>query len=210
MPGLTPAEVLRAQTGGVLLVDTRPLQAHITGHVPGAVTIELNLADLSERAALLLPAGLSLLVHAEPESALAPSVGLLADAGFQVDGHLQGGLAAWHAAGLPSEPLPTIEPDALRAAGDAYRILDVREPFEYRHGHLAGSVLLPSGEAFSRSAADWASDADGRPYAVFCSGWGRAAFVTGLLRTRGIDGVLVSGGMYAWTQRGLPVVGSGA
>ena len=203
---MTPTDVLAAQSAGTLLIDTRPLAAYTAAHVPGALPVEFNLADLAERAALLLPPGLTLVVHAEPERAVAPSVGLLEDAGFRVAGHLEGGLAAWRAEGLPTQSLPMVEVDALRAA-DAYRILDVREPYEYRHGHLKDAVLLPSGEAFSRiTGAQWTPADGGRPDAVFCSGWGRAAFVAGLLLARDLPTVLVAGGMYAWAERGYPIV----
>ncbi len=203
---MTPTDVLAAQSAGTLLIDTRPLAAYTAAHVPGALPVEFNLADLAERAALLLPPGLTLVVHAEPERTIAPSCGLLEDAGFRVVGSLEGGIAAWRAEGHRTEPLPTIDVDALRGNG-AYRVLDVREPYEYRHGHLEGAVALPSGEAFARIAAsEWTPAGDGTPYAVFCSGWGRAAFVAGLLRARDIPAVLVAGGMYAWVEHGYPVV----
>lgn len=207
---MTPAAVREAQAGGALLVDTRPIATYAAAHLPCALPIEFNLADLSERAALLLPPGHTLVVHAEPDSTIAPSVGLLEDAGFRVAGHLDGGLAAWRTGGQATARLEVLAVETLRGSGAAWHILDVREPYEYRHGHLDGATLLPSGEAFARiAAAEWVAANDGRPYAVLCSGWGRAAFVAGLLRARAIPAVLVAGGMYAWVERGYPVVSGG-
>jgi hydroxyacylglutathione hydrolase len=196
---LTPAEV-RAR--GALVVDTRPLEPFAAGHLPGAVEIEFNLADLADRAALLLPAGTEVVVHAEPERTVAASVGLLEDAGLKVLGHLEGGLQAWRSAGYPVEPLRAMDVDELRARLPHLLLLDVREPYEFRHARIDGAVLLPSGDA-------WAGSPDpggGRPVAVICSGHARAAFVASLLARRGLPAVLVRGGMYEWERRGYPTV----
>jgi rhodanese-related sulfurtransferase len=202
---VTPAEVRLAIADGAAVVDTRPLSAFTAAHLPGALPLEFNLADLTERAELLLPKGLTLVVHAEPERTVAASVGLLEDAGCTVLGHLDGGLQAWQTAGGATAPLPMVDVDHLHTELARYRVLDVREPYEFRHGHIVGAQLLPSGEAWVRPTPQNGT----LPIAVFCSGYGRAAFVAAVLARRGVPAVLVAGGMYEWTQHGHPVV-SGA
>jgi len=199
---MTPEAVRAALEAGTGLIDTRPLAAFAAAHLPGALPIEFNLADLAERAEMLLPKGLTLVVHAEPERTVEASVGLLEDAGFTVAGHLEGGLQAWQAAGGATAALPLLDVDRLHAEPGRHLVLDVREPYEFRHGHIAGAEPLPSGEAWDRPVPP----TGGRPVAVFCSGHGRAAFVAGLLARRGIPAALVQGGMYEWMQRGYPVV----
>lgn len=199
---LSPAELRLALGDGAVLVDTRPLPLYLVAHLPGALPIEFNLADLAERAALWLPAGCRLLVHAEPARTVEASVGLLEDAGFTVLGHLSGGLQAWTAAGGAVETLPVLDPEPLALDPAAHLLLDVREPFEYRHGHIGGALPFPLDRAWEAEVPDTA----GRGLAVFCSGQGRAAFVAGLLRRRGLPARLVGGGMYEWMQRGYPVV----
>ena len=200
---MTPAEIASALEEGAVAVDTRPLQPFAAGHLPGAVHVEFNLADLAERAALLLPRGLAAVVHAEPARTVEASVGLLEDAGLRVLGHLAGGLAAWSAEGRPQEALPCIDVAELQARRERFLVLDVRERYEFVHGHLAGARLLPSGEV-------WAAPDDavprGQPVAVFCSGYGRATFAASALARRGVDAVLVRGGMYEWQGHGYPVV----
>lgn len=215
---VTAAEAWALMRAGVTLIDTRPLPAFLPAHVPGALPVEFNLADLTDRAALLLPSGTEVLVVAEPEATIAASLGLLEDAGLRVHGHLAGGVAAWAAAGRPLRALPTLTAQELHAQAAAHRVLDVREPFEFKHGHLAAACLLPSGEAWAAvpalaragegglCPAPDAPDADRRPFAVFCSGSGRAAFVAALLQREGAEARLVLGGMYAWQGAGLPVV----
>jgi len=198
---MTPAEVRAAMDAKVVVVDTRPLVPFAAAHLPGALHIEFNLADLADRAELLVPKGVQVIVHAEPEGTVAASVGLLGDAGLHVLGDLEGGLGAWQAAGQPVEPLPLIATDRLWAELDRYLVLDVREPYEFRHGHLSGAQLLPSGDAWTGATPA----AHGRPIAVFCSGHARAAFVASLLLARGTEAALVTGGMYEWLQHGYPV-----
>jgi rhodanese-related sulfurtransferase len=208
---MTPAELQAAQTNGAVLIDTRPLDVYLEAHLPGALPLELNLADLTDRAGLFLPPGLTLVVHAEPDRNVPASVGLLEDAGFQVAGHLEGGLRAWRAAGLPTETQQLIDVEGLHAAPTAYRLLDVREPYEFRHGHLDGAIPFPLDQAWTQSASadgptPWAGDGADRPLAVFCSGQGRSAFVAAVLRARRIPALVVAGGMYQWQQHGYPVV----
>lgn len=201
---MTPRAFAAALAEGALPVDTRPLSAFAAGHVPGAVPIEFNLADLAERAALLLPAGAAAAVHAEPASRIEASVGLLADAGLRVLGHLEGGLEGWRAAGFPVAALELL--DVAELHGGGHTVLDVREGYEFRYGHIAGARRLPSGEAWGTPAAALEALRPDGPLAVVCSGEGRAAFVAAVLLRHGIPARLVRGGMYAWERAGYPTV----
>jgi hydroxyacylglutathione hydrolase len=201
--GMRAEEVAAALGRGAVVIDTRPLEAFAAGHLPGALHVAFNLADLTERAALWLPCGLTAVVHAEPESTVEASVGLLADAGLDVRGHLEGGLAAWQAAARPVEPLACIDVEELAAHRARYEVLDVRERYEFAHGHLAGAHWRPAPEVLAAGAEALPR---GRPWAVFCSGTGRAAFAASALARHGLPVVLVLGGMYEWQRRGYPVV----
>ncbi len=202
---MSPAAFAAAIAAGALPVDTRPLAAFAAAHVAGAVPVEFNLADLAERAALLLPPGLPVVVHAEPEAPRDPSVGLLADAGLDVLGHLEGGLPAWREAGLPVEALDVLPVAELHGSMARHTVLDVREPYEFRHARIPGAVALPSGAAWEAPAPHLAALAAGRRVAAVCSGQGRAAFVAAVLVRRGIPASLVWGGMYEWEMAGYPV-----
>lgn len=126
---------------------------------------------------------------------------LLAGAGFRVAGRLDGGLAAWKAAGRPTATLELLDVAELRAQLGALHVLDVREPFEYRHGHVPGARLLPSGEAWERLGEVPAD----RPVAVVCGDQARSATVASMLQHAGRDVRLVMGGMVDWLERGHPV-----
>lgn len=198
---MTPEEVKQAVADGALVLDLRPPRPFASGHVPGAVTMQFNRADLADRAELVLPKGLPLVVHAEPEPIATSAVSLLRAAGFDVRGHLEGGLAAWRGAGEPVAELPLVDVDELRERLGDYLVLDVREGFEFRHGHLAGARLLPSGDAWGK-VAELPAD---RPIAVICGDQTRSAAVASMLLRAGRDAVLVMGGMVDWLERGYPI-----
>ena len=198
---MTPEEVKQAVAGGALVLDLRPPRPFAAGHVPGAVTMQFNRADLADRAELVLPKELPLVVHAEPEPIAKVAEEILREAGYDVRGHLEGGFAAWKAAGEPVGELLLIDVDELKEHGGEYLILDVREGFEFRHGHVAGAQLLPSGEAWAR-VDEVPAD---RPVAVVCGDQTRSAAVASMLLRAGRDARLVMGGMVDWIERGYPV-----
>jgi hydroxyacylglutathione hydrolase len=198
---MTPAEVREAVDGGALVLDLRPPRPFATGHVPGAVTMQFNRADLADRAELVLPRELRLVIHAEPEPIAAAAEALLREAGYDVLGRLEGGLAAWKAADGPVAELPLIDVDELNGHPRDYLVLDVREGFEFRHGHVAGAQLLPSTEAWTRLD----EVPDERPIAVICGDQTRSAAVASMLLRAGRDARLVMGGMVDWLERGYPV-----
>jgi hydroxyacylglutathione hydrolase len=198
---MTPDEVAAAQDAGAVVLDLRAPRPFARAHVPGALTMQFNRADLADRAELLLPRDRPLIVHAEPEPIARVAVRLLSDAGFDVAGSLEGGLAAWRAAGRPVAELPLLDVDELRAGLGELEVLDVREPFEYRHGHVPGARLLPSGEAWSRLEEVPAA----RPVAVICGDQTRSVAVASMLQRAGRDARLVMGGMVDWLERGYPV-----
>lgn len=198
---MTPDEVAAAVAAGAVVLDLRAPRPFAREHLPGAVTMQFNRADLADRAELVLPRDVPLVIHAEPEPIARVASELLAGAGFRVAGRLDGGLAAWKAAGRPTVELPLLDVDELREQLDALEVLDVREPFEFRHGHIPGARLLPSGEAWSRLEELPA----GRLIAVVCGDQTRSAAVASMLQRAGRDVRLVMGGMVDWLERGYPI-----
>jgi rhodanese-related sulfurtransferase len=198
---MTPAEAVAALRHGAVALDLRPPRPFATEHLPGAVTMQFNRADLADRADLMLPRELALLVHAEPEPIARVAVEILRDAGFDVVGHLEGGLRAWREAGYATETLPLMDVDELEQGLDGFVVVDAREGFEHRHGHISGAVLFPPGEAWERAGETPAE----RPLAIVCGDQTRSAYVASILKRKGRDARLVMGGMVDWLERGYPV-----
>ena len=194
---MNAAEVADAVERGAVVLDLRPPRPYAAEHLPSALTMQFNRADLGDRAELQLPRDIRLVVHAEPEPIAKVAVEILREAGFEVLGHLEGGLAAWKDEGRPTETLPLIDVDELHRSLEEYTVVDAREGFEYRHGHIAGAVLFPPGDAWER-AGELPSET---PLAVVCGDQTRSAYVASVLRRNGRDAVLVMGGMVDWLER---------
>ena len=186
---------------GAVVLDLRPPQIFAAGHLPGAINIQFNRADLADRATMALPKTLAWLVHAEPEPVARVAATILDGAGFAVAGYLEGGLKAWRMAGLSVETVPVIDVTALRDSLNRYRALDAREPFEYRHGHVPGAASLPWTESWQKAG----SMSPNGPLAVYCGTQVRSSLTASVLRRQGHDATVVIGGMADWLERGYPV-----
>ena len=82
------------------------------------------------------------------------------------------------------------------------QILDVREPFEWKMGHIEGAQHIPMGEIANRlDDID-----DNKPLVAVCRSGNRSAKVTQLLRDKGYKIENLDGGLKAWAKAGLPVV----
>jgi rhodanese-related sulfurtransferase len=92
--------------------------------------------------------------------------------------------------------------DLHRAAQQGALVLDVREPFEFAEGHVAGSVLVPLGTIAAR-VGDFPKDA---PVYVFCRSGNRSLQAAQVLVDAGYTDVRnVEGGIIAWNNARLPV-----
>jgi hydroxyacylglutathione hydrolase len=198
---VTPADVHARIGEGAVVLDMRPPKPFAAEHLPGAVNIQFNRADLADRAEMAFPKDVPAIVHAEPEPIARAAVEILTQAGFAVAGHLEGGLKAWKAASLPTRSLPLVDVDQLNGRLHEFDVIDVRERYEYKHGHVPGARLLSWTDAWARAAAE-TSD---RPLAVICGDQVRSAWTASVLQRAGRTVTLVMGGMTDWTERGYPV-----
>lgn len=91
--------------------------------------------------------------------------------------------------------------EARSLLGDA-TFLDVREPFEYEAGHVAGSLHVPMNEVGGRL------DEIPRDHriVVVCHLGQRSALVSDFLRRQGVDAYNLEGGLEAWAAAGYELV----
>ncbi len=80
-------------------------------------------------------------------------------------------------------------------------VLDVRQPEEYRAGHIPGAALIPLGE-LRRRAGELPKD---REIICVCASGSRSSSATRELGAAGFRATNMSGGMHAWGRSGLPV-----
>ena len=99
-PSIAPAELsARRATGDApIVIDVRTPDEYATGHIPGAVNIPFD--QVAERISEVdAPHGVALYCMFGPRARMGEAA-LLA-AGHSSVFHIEGGLAAWQAAGLP-------------------------------------------------------------------------------------------------------------
>ena len=104
----------------------------------------------------------------------------------------------------------TVAPkEAADELGTGAVLVDVREPEEWQHGHINGSVPAPRGllEFFAdpTSPRHKAQLDPGRRMIVVCASGARASLAAATLKTMGYSDVaILDGGLKGWTEAGLP------
>ena len=208
-PAALPPETVRA-TAGTTLLDVRRSAAYGTGHLPGSLNLGLS-GQFASWAGTLVPAAVPIVLVAEDEDDVREAAMRLARVGLEkVAGHLAGGVAAWHHAGLPLVARPQITVDELaarlREVADL-QVVDVRRQGEYAAGHVPGARHFP----LDRLERDVAQLDPSRPTAAICAGGYRSSAATSLLERHGFaDLVNVIGGTSAWLAAGHQVEKEGA
>ena len=92
--------------------------------------------------------------------------------------------------------------DQLAAALDqGAPVVDVREPAEFREGHVPGATNIPMEQLIARLGE---IDRD-RPVHVVCASGNRSSAMTDVLSANGFDAINVAGGTSAWIRSGRPI-----
>ena len=124
----------------------------------------------------------------------------------ELPGYLEGGRAAWEAAGLPIARTPVLTMREVRERLERKEplvVLDIRQDAEWAVGHLPQARHI---EAGAIAAADLAV-AHGTPLATHCEHGQRSATALSVLERRGFGDLrLITDGLRDWQRAGGPVV----
>ncbi|NLY26372.1 MAG: sulfurtransferase [Alcaligenaceae bacterium] len=86
-------------------------------------------------------------------------------------------------------------------------LIDVREPDEYRAGHVPGAVNIPRGLLEFRMSSTPEYEPRDKKIVIYCKTSGRAALAAVALHDMGYLSVhSIAGGIDAWEAAGKPVV----
>jgi rhodanese-related sulfurtransferase len=102
------------------------------------------------------------------------------------------------------EPVPTIQALELQEKlknGKRPFLLDVRQPEEFRSGHIAGAKLIPLGELGSRLR----EVPKGREIICICATGHRSVPAVRKLMTAGYTASSMNNGMIAWQRAKFPI-----
>jgi glyoxylase-like metal-dependent hydrolase (beta-lactamase superfamily II) len=203
--GFSPEAVQKMQRGGHLVLDTRQGAQYGSGHIPGSLNIGLNGQFASWAGTLIKPDIPLLLVAEEPEHVREARTRLARVGLDKVSGYLEGGLLAWHLAGLPIATNEQISVEELHhriAEKSIEMILDMRRPAEWEGGHIAEATNVPLNH-LAESALSLNRDAR---IATICAGGYRSSIASSLLEQLGFRHISnVVGGMTAWNNAKLAV-----
>lgn len=191
---------------GAALLDTRAKEAFVARHVPGAAHLAAD-NQLSNRVGMVLPPQVPLLLMLDNASDYARVFYMLARVGYDnIVGYFSD-LDDWAARGLPigSGDISEIAPDELYALfedGAPLQIVDVRESWEFRSGHVPKAKLIPLGELQVR-----ADELDvNTPVVVICQTGNRSQTGAAVLAQRGFKKLYnVREGTTGWRRRGYPI-----
>ncbi len=201
---LSAATVADLLARGVWLVDGRDRWAFAAAHIPGSLHVEAT-DSFASWVGSVVPFGAPIALVLGPDGpAIAPDLVVdLSRIGYDaVVGMLDGGIDAWAASGRPLERLATTSLADVTSrldGSDRVRVLDVRQPTEWRDGTIPGSTLAYLGDLPGRL-----SELDRHTtWLVMCRSGMRAAIGASILAAAGLrTEVVVEGGVPDWLAGG--------
>lgn len=205
-PALAAAQVQALVAAGAYVVDVRDQRTYAEGHVAGSVNIALR-GRLDTWTGMVVPPAAELVLVGDAE-AIDEGAFRLRRIGYdRLAGYLEGGIAAWRAAGGDTRASKLVTPAELYSAmlaGTEPIVVDVRSADEYEDLRLGdvGNLPVTDSERFARTLDKQ------QPVLMVCNSAYRSSMAVGLAERLGFADVgSLDGGLDAWIAAGLPVVG---
>jgi len=149
------SEVLRLQSEGAVVLDTRPPMQFAVAHVPGSIHIGLS-GQYASWAARILGLDKQIILVGEDPVQLRESQMRLARVGIEnTHACLEDGISGWIAGGYELDYIPQITvqefSELLGKESGGITVLDVREASEVTAGAMENSVRIPLGQLQGRT-----------------------------------------------------------
>lgn len=181
---------------GALLLDTRDPQVFAAGFIPRSINIGLGGQFAPWVGALITDLKQPLLLIVE-EGKAEEAIMRLARVGYDYTiGYLEGGIAAWKAAGKELDTITSVSVKDFEAEmnqNPGLSVLDVRKPGEYETGHLESASTRPLDYI-----NDWTNEINpAGTYYLHCAGGYRSVIAASILKARGVENVIDIAGGYA-------------
>jgi glyoxylase-like metal-dependent hydrolase (beta-lactamase superfamily II)/rhodanese-related sulfurtransferase len=200
VPALDPAAVDAAVRAGATIIDARSRAAFARAHIPGSLNVELS-SPLSGYVGWLLPFDSPVILNGAAEPDIREAVTQLFRIGWSaIRGTVAGGVDGWAASGREVKSYEEITLEDLRAeiaSGAKPKVLDVRQPVEWRDGTIPGSDTIFVSDLPLRLAE---LDADDQ-LTIVCKSGQRSAIAASLLDGAGVNVRFVGvGGVPDWDR----------
>jgi hydroxyacylglutathione hydrolase len=183
---------LRAPPEDAQLLDVRPVDAFLSGHRHGAVSVPVTGPSFATKAGFVLDPERPVCVVATDAAEAERAVRGLHSVGFfDIPGYALGG---------GEEHMAPVTLDELeRLLDDGAEVIDVREKDERDDGYIPGTQNIPY-RLIGDLVDDMPSD---RKVVTVCESGARAAVAASVLAARGIDArPVVEGGIASWLASG--------
>lgn len=172
---------------GAIVIDARPIAAFSRQHLPGSLSITLR-PVFASWLGWLIDLGSEVLFVLDDRQDRSELVRQCLDIGHEhLAGELDGGIATWTAANLPTTKLPLVDASEM-----VNRVIDVRQANEYAKGHVPAAINVELGAVSATMIPDG-------PLTVMCGHGERAMTAASLLAGAGRRDVAVfDGGPESW------------
>ncbi len=201
---LAPTEFeVAANETGALLLDTRNAQDFSEGFIPNAINIGIDGGFAPWVGALIPDIKQQILLVTDPGRE-EEVVTRLARVGYDYCiGYLDGGFAAWKAAGMETDSIDRVSANQMAALLDEQpniQLFDVRKGSEYQSEHIENVENTPL-DSINESMLAIPKD---QPVYIHCAGGYRSMIFASILRARGYDNIIdVQGGYKAIKESNL-------
>jgi glyoxylase-like metal-dependent hydrolase (beta-lactamase superfamily II)/rhodanese-related sulfurtransferase len=184
-----PLARLDTAPAGALVLDVRPIDRFLAGHVPGAINVPVSGSSFATRAGFVLALDDAVVLDGSTHEVELAARRLYSVGFLELAGRLEGVPATEGLVALRVE-------DARRLLAEgAIELVDVREHDEVERDSIPGSRHLP----FHRISTATADDLDGKPVATICESGARAGIAASVLAAHGIDArPVLHGGVGSW------------
>jgi hydroxyacylglutathione hydrolase len=204
---LPPRYVEKALANGVAVVDIRPPCEFAEGHIPNSYGIPL-VSPLITWGGWVVPFGSPMILVADHPIRREEATRQLIRIGYDdLRGYLDGGIAAWQAAGLPTARTRLIDVDELHAwmqRNDAPLVVDVRSDAEWRTGHMPNAIHIDAGRITESAGTQVPRE---RPVVLLCASANRERVALSLLERLGYRNLMVlDTGFGNWRDAGYEIV----
>ncbi len=190
---------------GAIMIDTRAAQTFKDGFVPNSINIGIK-GDFAPWIGTLLTDIEQPILFVADEENIDEVITRLSRVGYDnIIGYLNGGIAAWVAAGKEIDTIESISAEefAKKYSDSDGKLLvkDVRKESEYRAEHVEEAecvtlaFLSNNMAAFSKNETNY----------IHCAGGYRSMIAASILKSRGFDNIIdVAGGFAAITKTEVP------
>src|SRR4051794_7517196 len=193
VPGPPPLRELD-DAGGATVLDVRPTEAFLCGHLPGAISVPVSGSSFATKAGFVLVPDERVAVHGTTrDEAEQAARGLNAIGFLDLEGAVVGERGE-----ETTQPVAVGDLRRLVADGQV-EVLDVREREERDDGYIPGSRHLP----YRLARACAGELGNGRPFVTVCETGARAAVAASVLVHEGLDArPVLGGGISDWEHGG--------